>query len=681
MKHIGFCLSAFLFGQLASGQDVLKPLVVTGQREVESAGNVVVEEIAAERVSELMGYVPGLSVIASDSAGYGDRISVRGTSNTLFFGGAGVAVVVDDVPYGDVFGYSTEFFDLDSFTLHRGPQGSRFARNGAGGLIEMKTSGPTDTPEYRFSSEYGSYGLLHNRFRASSPINEKLSYTFQSYYTERNGYIDNVNPAVGGFNDTREQFGALGSLYYNPSADLEVRFRAMYERTRDGSQRLSALPGVPSAFGPGIDFLRAQDPFRVASDFKGVTEIDRYQLSLHFDQDLGWANLKSITSYQNWQLGPSLVDLDLSPAAASTSSIGQEQELWSQEFRLESDASESVRWTAGLAYLWKDNEGVANRFFGTSAFTFANQFTNFSVEEESAALFGNVQWDANESLTFEVGGRLEYVETSLSRSKSDLGNTPGFPALYPATTGESEGWYISPSLGLNYALNSETNLFARTSASFKPQGFTAFSDNPTTANYDEERAWETELGVRYQTPAKTLGLEVRSYYKQIDDYQVNRSVPFTTDFIIVNADRVEALGVEGELYWKPTDNITVQATAGLSQIEFDDHAGFDGNEVPFLPAFTAGLGLRYDFEGGFFVQTGLRSVGATYYDEANSRNFKQGSYEVWDAQIGYEAESWNAVVFARNLFDEDYYTFMNKQISAGTPGDPQIFGVRVGLEF
>jgi len=685
MRQISYCLSALLLGSLASAQDVLKPLVVTATQDVEASGNVDVEQIDAERVSDLLGYLPGLAAVTSDSAGYGDTLAVRGTANTLFFGGAGVAMVVDDVPFGDVFGYSTEFFDLDSFTLHRGPQGSRFARNGAGGLIEMHTAGPTETPEYRFSAEYGSYDLLNLRFRASGPINDKWSYTLQSYFKERNGYIDNVNPAVGGFNDTREQFGALGSLYYKPSADLEVRFRAMYERTRDGSQRLTALPGVASAFGP-IDFLRAQDPFRVSSDFEGMTEIDRFQLSLHFDQDLGWANLKSITSYQKWQLGPNTVDLDLSPQPASTSSIGQEQELWSQELRLESDDSDSVRWTVGLAYLWKDTDGNANRFFGTSAVTFANQITTFSVEEESVALFGNVQWDATDSLTLEVGGRLEYVESSLNRSKVDFGNTPGFPPVYPSTTGESEGWYFSPSLGFNFAVTSETSLFARTSASFKPQGFTAFSDNPMTSEFDEERAWETEIGVRYQNPSNTFGLEVRGYYKQIDDYQLNRSVPLTTDFVIVNADRVDALGVEGELFWKPTDQFTVQATAGWSQIEFDDHSGFggndlSGNEVPFLPQFTAGLNLRYDFESGFFIQTGVRAVGATFFDESNSRDFKQGSYEVWDAQIGYEAENWNAVVFARNLFDEDYYTFMNNQIAAGAPGDPQILGVRVGLEF
>ncbi|MDB4809453.1 TonB-dependent receptor, partial [bacterium] len=238
-----------------------------------------------------------------------------------------------------------------------------------------------------------------------------------------------------------------------------------------------------------------------------------------------------------------------------------------------------------------------------------------------------------------------------------------------------------------------TSVFARTSLSYKPQGFTAYSDNASTTEFDEEQSWETEIGVRYQSSDQSVGAELRGYYKQIDDYQVNQSVPNTTDFIIANADRVEALGVEAEVFWKPAAGLTVQASAGWNQIEFKDHTGADdplsgtpgadlsGNDVPFLPEFTAGMVVRYDFENGFFAQTGVRAVGATYFDETNNGDFRQGSYEVWDAQLGYQGESWNAAIFARNLFDEDYYSFMNNQIAAGVAGDPEMYGIRVGLEF
>lgn len=688
MKQYGFCLSALLLGSVAMAQDVLEPVVVTGNRDKEekSEGNVDVEELQAGRVNDLLGFVPGLASVASDSAGYGDILAVRGTANTLFFGGAGVGMTVDDVPYGDVFGYSTEFFDLDSFTLHRGPQGAFFARNAPGGMIEMRTAGPTEDHEGHLSAEYGSYDTLNLRFRSSGPINDCWAYTFQAYYKERDGYIHNVNPAVGGYTDDRSQFGALGNLYYKPSADLQVRFRAMVETTRDGSQRLSALPGVASQYGPFIDGLRAQDPFRVSSDLAGETEIDRYQFSMHVDQGFGWGTLKSITSYQKWELGPNTVDLDLSPVPAANSSINQEQEIWSQEFRLESDQTLPVRWTSGLAYLNKGNEGLANRFFGTGLTTFENQFTSFDIEEESYALFGNISWDPSSALTLMAGGRLEYVDSTIRRSKTGAGNP--FPSLFPLPpefTGESDGWYFSPTLGADYAINDQVSIFARTSLGFKPEGFTAYSDDPGTTAFDEEQSWETEIGVRYQCADNSFGAELRGYYKQIDDYQFNRSTGFT-DFVIINADRVEALGLEGEMYWNPIEQLTVQATAGISQIEFDDHTGaggadLDGNNVPYLPEFTASLGLRYDFAGGFFAQTAVRVVGTTYYDEANNSDFKQDSYQVWDAQLGYEAENWSAAIFARNILDEEYYTFMNNQIAAGAPGDPQVLGVRVGIDF
>ncbi|MDB4770383.1 TonB-dependent receptor, partial [Akkermansiaceae bacterium] len=671
MKQFGFCLSALLLGGFLNAQDLLKPLVVEG----DAVGNVALETLDAERLNELLGYLPGFASVASDSAGYGDVIGMRGSTNTLFFGGAGVAMVVDDVPYGDVFGYSTEFFDLESFTLHRGPQGSRFARNGVGGLMELRTPGPTKEHEHGFSAEYGSYNLTHLRFRSSGPLDKDWSYGFQTYFKERDGLVDNVT--LGRDTDTREQFGTLGSLYYNPSEDLEVRFRLMYERTRDGSQRLSALPGVTSAFGDFVDSQLAKDPFKVASNVPGVTEVDRLQLSMHLDQDFGKVNLKSITAFSNWKLGPNTVDLDLTAFDLSRSSIRQEQNLFSQEFRLQSDQEVDVRWLSGLAYLNKDNQGVANRFFPLFDNISANQFTNFDIDEESVALFGNVQWDAVEDLTIEVGGRLESIENSISRSKTEPGG--GFIPLPPAFAGESNGVYFSPSLGATYVVNSETSVFARTSLSYKPQGFTAFSDNAVTTDFDEEQSLETEIGVRYQSPDQSLGGELRGYFKQIDDYQLNQSIPMTTDFIIANADRVKALGVEGEVIWKPVSGLTVQASAGWNQIEFEEHTGtggadLSGNDVPFLPEFTAGMVVRYDFENGFFAQTGLRAVGATFFDETNNSDYRQGSYEVLDAQLGYQGDSWNAAIFARNLLDEDYYSFMNNQISAGVAGDPEMYG-------
>ena len=357
--------------------------------------------------------------------------------------------------------------------------------------------------------------------------------------------------------------------------------------------------------------------------------------------------------------------------------------MFTQELRLQSDQDAAARWNAGVFYLNKDSGGSAERFFPTPFGVSERQTTTFSLDEESVSLFGNMEWDANEALTLHVGGRLQYTDTRLDRSKTSL-FAPGGPIAVQSA--ESNGSYFSPILGATYQLNDETSLFVRTSIGVKPEGHTAFSDNPNTSSFDEETSWESEVGLRYESADSSVGAELRGYFKRIDDYQFNASVPGTTDFIIVNAERVTALGLELEANWRPVDNLTLSASAGISEIEFDDYtdlAGIDrnGNQVPFLPEFTAAVGFRYDVTEKIYLQSSVRSIGTTYYDAANSANFKQGSYEIWDAEIGYRAENWNAAIFGRNMLDEEYYSFINDAIAAGSPGDPGMVGVRVGLEF
>ena len=74
-------------------------------------------------------------------------------------------------------------------------------------------------------------------------------------------------------------------------------------------------------------------------------------------------------------------------------------------------------------------------------------------------------------------------------------------------------------------------------------------------------------------------------------------------------------------------------------------------------------------------------MGETFFDESNAGLFREGGYEVYDAQIGFRNEQFTVVVYGENLGDEFYYTFINPQIFAGTPGDPEAYGVRLDWRF
>ena len=81
------------------------------------------------------------------------------------------------------------------------------------------------------------------------------------------------------------------------------------------------------------------------------------------------------------------------------------------------------------------------------------------------------------------------------------------------------------------------------------------------------------------------------------------------------------------------------------------------------------------------VPSSVRVAGPTRFDAANTTTFSQDAYVVWDAEIGYTTERFSVALFGRNLLDEQYYSFINPQIFAGSPGNPQIFGLRVRTIF
>ena len=629
------------------------------------------ERFGVETLEDLSMLAPNLHFVDSDTRGYGNIISMRGLSNTLFFGPAAVGLYVDDVPFGDAFNYSSNLLRLESARVHHGPQGASFGRNASAGLMELSTMQTTDTWKLGGSVEYGSYNSRAVTGYSSGPIAEGLSHTFQFYWKERDGFVE--NNFLGGHADDRSVLGGLASIIWTPAPDTEIKFRVMAERVDDGSQRLTPLPFNPAFAG---------DLFRVNSDLRGRNETERYQLSLHGRKDFDWGTMKSITSYQSWDLGPQTVDLDLSPGSFATSLINQDQDLWTQEFRFQCPEDVGpLSWRGGLFYMNKENNGSTRRMFPAGLAGIVTEGNRFTIEEKNYAAYGKAAYDLGNGFSVEAGGRLDYTDASMSRAKT---LAPFGPV--PAQSPNSEGIYFSPTTGIVYAHNDNVSSFLRTGMGIKPHGYSAFSDDPATASFGEERNWSNEAGVHYNDPDSNLNVVVRAFWNVIDDYQLNAQNPFSTDFVIVNADEVRSRGLEAELQWRPIDPLLIHGNAGWTDVEFESYTdpftgmNHDGSNVPFIPELTASAGFRYDLPGGFFFGSSVRATEDTYYDAANTGAFLQDGYWIWDAQAGYEAENWSVTVYGRNILDEEYYSFVNPQIAAGSPGDPQLFGVRVNLD-
>jgi len=656
------------------------------------------ERFGVETLEDLSALAPNLHFVDSDTRGYGNVVSMRGLSNTLFFGPAAVGLYIDDVPFSDAFTYASNLLSLESARVHHGPQGANFGANGAAGMINLTTLQAGDSWQDSASLEYGSYDSRAVTYSSSGPLADTpFGHTFQLYWKERDGFVR--NRTLGGRPDDRSVLGGVASLLWSPSEDTEIKFRVMAERVEDGGQRLTALPisqnpllGAPfDPFG-GLPLIPNQaftgDIHTVDSDLRGQNESERYQLSLHVTRDLGWATAKSIASYQSWDLGPQTVDLDLSPVPLATSSIEQRQTLRTNEFRLQSpEGAGPLAWRGGFFFMDKKNSGATRRQFPANPLDPFNSLlvenNRFSIGQESFAAYGKVNYELGKGMSLEAGARAELVEASLDRVKAP-NPAFGIPAVV-LKENRHEG-YFSPTAGASYQVNENLTAFVRSGLGIKPHGYSAFSDDPATASFEDERNWSNEIGLQFRNEESRMNAVVRAFWNEIEDYQLNAQNPRSTDFVVVNADEVRSRGVEAELQWRPIEPLLLHGTVGYTDVQFEDYTdaftGADraGNAVPFIPEFTASAGFRYDLPGGFFVGSSVRATLDTYYDAANTEAFSEAGCWVWDAQVGYEQENWSVTVFGRNLLDEGYYTFINPQIAAGAPGDPQLFGVRVDLD-
>ena len=108
----------------------------------------------------------------------------------------------------------------------------------------------------------------------------------------------------------------------------------------------------------------------------------------------------------------------------------------------------------------------------------------FSIGQESFAAYGKVNYELGKGMSLEAGARAELVEASLDRAKAP-NPAFGIPAVV-LKENRHEG-YFSPTAGASYQVNENLTAFVRSGLGIKPHGYSAFSDDPATASFEDER--------------------------------------------------------------------------------------------------------------------------------------------------------------------------------------------------
>ncbi len=186
-----------------------------------------------ENTSDMQLTVPNVSYSKGNFTT--SAFQIRGVGNTAVGSTAdsGVSVHMNDIPLESHRLYAVEFFDVETVSILRGPQGTLFGRNATGGLINVTTKKPTDILDGSFEVEVGDYNSTRFKGHVNLPMGDMFSARLAGITTQRDGYTTNL--ATGNDIDGRDMYSVRGSLRFQPSDRTTIDLMVNY--MKDDSSR------------------------------------------------------------------------------------------------------------------------------------------------------------------------------------------------------------------------------------------------------------------------------------------------------------------------------------------------------------------------------------------------------------------------------------------------------------
>jgi iron complex outermembrane recepter protein len=638
------------------------------------------------------------------------RFSLRGLrENNFSYGESAVAIYVDDVPYSDLFTRGTPLFDLDVAEFLRGPQPTLFGANRPGGVLNLSTRLPSNTPRARATLRYGNYDALTVEGGASGAIiRDQLYIGVSGLFSKRRGFFDNVT--LGSNPDSRETLAGRAQLRWTPTDALDFTFTAVGDRFDDGAV-ISRPIALPTQNGP---VRVGGDLFDVRQHTDGFNRMSSHTYSLRGAWTGEWLRLVSVTTRRDWRQDVG-GDFDFAEYGVpfnfpieGIDGFGRPKfQQWTQELRIESpDAASAFKWNVGGFLAQATTDFDLGRTYGPAAgavlqfpggqFPFpvgTQDRTTSRLRADTLALFGQVSYTLWERLDLIGGVRFELEDRVQSRQRINPLATlvpPFNPAqAVSAWNGQREFQSVQPRVGLVYRATDQLTGWANFTTGFQPGGFSTSENAAADARYDAAESLHYTAGLTAKLWDGRLTASASGFLIETRDYQVYRPTAQPGEFRIVNAERVRTLGAELEAAIRPCAWFEMNFAGGWQNAEFRrfvDPSGndFAGRDVNFVPRFTLDASATARHPSGLFATLGVTGVGRWFTDEANSAITAQSDYALLRARVGWENQTFSAAFFGRNLLDEKFYantTDFGGGFVAATPGDPLVAGVEVSIRF
>jgi iron complex outermembrane receptor protein len=592
-------------------------VTVTAQRRAERQEDVPIsitvqtgvqlQTAGVENLRDLGLVTPGLTFQAQ---GNFVQPALRGITTLVTGPGSDnpIALYIDGVYEGSQAGASIDLPDVERVEVSKGPQGTLFGRNATGGAIQIFTRSPSFEPEGRISATAGlydgagasrsSYDLGFKGFLSGPLVADKLAGSFSFAYRNVDGYSRNIVPALVPSNiaanygsdrmDWLRSYTLRAKLLFTPTDRLTILATGFYmQRSSDhGSVGLPVDGLTAASLYP--DAIWGTRPWQYAFDAPSpLTKIRNYGGSLKIDYDTGVGTLTSTTAYtlsRYWER----VDVDasyspqcLAAAPATFACLAfqdrQPNDNFFQDFLFTSEKMGRFSFIVGGNIFISDGSipAVINDFSngalpGAPGVVYPPLLTaETKVKTKAYGIFAQGDFDITDRLTLTAGVRYSYEK---KKGFVTFFGSPYIPFANP-------DWdSVTPRVGLRYAIDERTNVYATFSRGFKSGILPILTIGPAV-NPETVTAYE----VGFKTAQSDYSLNVAAFYNDYKNVQIQS---FTgTAIIPTNAASARIWGFEFDATAQLTSALSVRA--GATWMPKADFADFP-NAAGFGPPITAG---------------------------------------------------------------------------------------------
>jgi iron complex outermembrane receptor protein len=640
-------------GSDATSENQINEIVVTAQKRSERLQDVPISVSAFSEAqlssrgittsSDLTQVTPGLFVGESNSLvtpfirGVGASTNILGEVGSVPFYIDGVYMPMAQAGIYDLA-------NIESVEVLKGPQGTLFGRNAAGGAISITTRAPQFTSSGSAEVSYGNFNAVTARGFVTGPLTDRIAGSFAVNYSRSDSYINDL--FRGGKLDGSERVTVRGDLLIKPSDELSVLLKADYMRSSDPTPE--ALQPINGYLGLTRTAQYPIGPYDYIGELKPIQKAPQSGGSIRVSYSFPGADLISLTAYRKYDVF-SQISADGTPIRYVDIDNNQSGNALSEELQLVSRGSGPLSWILGAYY---SNE---KDYYDPLVINDATQISaNLTSHTYAAFVNGTYKLD-----DFELTAGLRYNEDK----KSYDATLNGFTVVPDA----SHSWKsVTPRAVVAYHPNTDLLAYVSFTSGFKSgaYNYSAFATTPI----DPETVDAYEVGLKY-SPNRLVAIDTAVYYYKRNNIQVESQSPTTGLQLLENAASGTSKGADIDLTLRPIDALSLRV--GLSYLD-GTYSSFPAASVyvpyppPPPPALPNSLGNN---------AVSANVTGAPFEHSPKWTGTVAASYKFSlpdDASIvpSINAFRVSSYVFtAGERLKQDPYTLLNAEITWHLPGD------------